>query len=479
MQAVTAAPSGNTFTFSNITITQGTPLTNTYTYETGTIIQIPNQYADLSTLTVSVQDNSSSSVYNYFKPADTLVNVGSTSNVYWVKEMDDGLYEVDFGDGILGTALVPGNVVYLNYFVSDLDVVNGASTFSYNGPSLISAAPTTVTVLSAAVNGSDVETIDSIRFNAPKFYSSQNRAVTIDDYKAITYANVPVAQSVSVWGGEDNVPPVYGQVFVCIKPHNVATLTSVQKNDIITNVLKPRGIVSIIPNIVDPDSINVELSITAYYNDQITTKSPSDLATIITQVVSDYNNSDLQNFDGVFRFSKLSKLVDGADASIESNISTLVLQRAIANPQYNTSAEYIINLINPIRETGTPDNAVLSSGFYIPGSTNVYHLDDDGQGNIRLFYYGPDGSKVVANSSIGTVKYTTGYIDIKNLTISSLYDSSLYFTIKPLSNDVVSALSQYVQIDMANLVVNVIPDPTASGLLGGGNNYTFTPSTIA
>jgi hypothetical protein len=393
--------------------------------------------------------------------------------------MDDGLYEVDFGDGILGTALVPGNVVYLNYFVSDLDVVNGASTFSYNGPSLISAAPTTVTVLSAAVNGSDVETIDSIRFNAPKFYSSQNRAVTIDDYKAITYANVPVAQSVSVWGGEDNVPPVYGQVFVCIKPHNVATLTSVQKNDIITNVLKPRGIVSIIPNIVDPDAINVELSITAYYNDQITTKSPSDLATIITKVVSDYNNSDLQNFDGVFRFSKLSKLVDGADASIESNISTLVLQRAIANPQYNTSAEYIINLINPIRETGTPDNAVLSSGFYIPGSTNVYHLDDDGQGNIRLFYYGPDGSKVVANSSIGTVKYTTGYIDIKNLTIASLYDSSLYFTIKPLSNDVVSALSQYVQIDMANLVVNVIPDPTASGLLGGGNNYTFTPSTIA
>ena len=159
-------------------------------------------------------------------------------------------------------------------------------------------------------------------FRSPKFYSSQNRAVTVDDYKSIVYSNVPEAQSVSVWGGEDNIPPVYGQVYVCIKPYNVSALTSVQKNDIITNVLKPRGIVSIIPNIVDPDAINIELNVTAYYNDQITTKSPSDLATLITQVITDYNNSDLQNFDGVFRFSKLSKIIDSADPSLESNIST-------------------------------------------------------------------------------------------------------------------------------------------------------------
>ena len=478
-QAVTASSSGLTFVFPNVTITEGVPITNTYTYNTGTIITIPNANADLNTLNITVQDNQNSSVYTYFKPADTLVNVGSTSTVYWVIEMDDGVYEIDFGDGNLGVALSPGNLVYVNYFVSSLDAPNGANIFSFNGGTILSGATVSITTLSSAVGGSVPETIDSIRFNAPKFYSSQNRAVTTDDYKSIIYANVPEAQSVSVWGGEDNIPPVYGQVYVCIKPYNVSALTDLQKMDIITDVIKPRGIVSVITNIVDPDAINIELTITAYYNNQITNKSPSDLATIITNVVNDYNNSDLQNFDGVFRFSKLSKLIDAADPAIENNITTLALQRSIANPQYNTSAEYIINLINPIRETGTPDNAVLSSGFYIPGSTNIYYLDDDGIGNIRLFYYGPDGSKVIANATIGSVNYSTGYIDVKNLTISTLYDQSLYFTIKPLSNDVVSALSQYVQIDMANLTVNVLADPTASGFLGGGNNYTFTPSTVA
>jgi hypothetical protein len=478
-ESITVSATGNTFVFPNITITEGTPLTNTYTYNTGDIITIPNQYADLNTLNITVQDNANSSIYNYFKPADSLVNVGPTSTVYWVKEMDDGLYEIDFGDGNLGVALLPGNIVYVNYFVSSLDAPNGANIFTYNGGTLISGASVSVTTLSSAIGGSDVESIDSIRFNAPKFYSSQNRAVTVDDYKSIVYANVPEAQSVSVWGGEDNIPTVYGQVYVCIKPYNVPSLTALQKADIINNVIKPRGIVSVITNIVDPDAINIQLTITAYYNNQITNKSPSDLATIIRNVVNDYNNSDLQNFDGVFRFSKLSKLIDAADPAIENNITTLFLQRAIANPQYNTSAEYIINLINPIRETGTPDNAILSSGFYIPGSTNVYYLDDDGVGNIRLFYYGADGSKVIANATIGSVNYSTGYIDVKNLTISTLYDQSLYFTIKPLSNDVVSALSQYAQIDMSNLTINVLADPTASGLLGGGNNYTFTPSAVA
>ena len=196
------------YTFQNVVLTEKSNiLSYSYTVDTSTRYIIPNANTDLNTLTVSVQDSLSSSILTTFVKSNTIVDINSTSNVYWIKEIDDGLYELTFGNGILGKALTIGNVVNLNYCVSSLDAPNGAKLFTYSGTAVAGITVSLVTV-SAAAKGSSPEDIESIRFNAPRAYSSQNRGVTPNDYKSLIYANFPAAKSVSVWGGEDNIPPI-------------------------------------------------------------------------------------------------------------------------------------------------------------------------------------------------------------------------------------------------------------------------------
>jgi hypothetical protein len=263
----------NSYTFADVSIIEGTPLSYQYNVSAGTRYVIPNLGIDLVTLKVRVQENSSSNVYETWYKAGELVDIDNSTLTYWTKEIDDGLYELSFGDDNLGKALEAGNVVHLDYFVSSLEAPNGARSFTYNGSTLISGATVAITTNDPANNGADREDTESIRFNAPRSYAAQNRAVTPDDYKALIYSAVPEAQSVTVWGGEDNDPPVYGKTYICVKPRNASKLTSIQKANIISTVLGKRGVVSVIPEIVDPEYINIALHITVYYNEQTTTKT--------------------------------------------------------------------------------------------------------------------------------------------------------------------------------------------------------------
>jgi hypothetical protein len=465
----------NTYTFDSIKIIEGTPLSYQYNVSTGTRYIIPNLGVDLATLKVRVQENSSSNVYETWAPAGEIVDIQNDTNAYWTKEIDDGLYELTFGDDNLGRALSSGNVVHLDYFVCSLDEPNGARVFNYNGSTLISGATVSVTTTDPANNGADRETTESIRFNAPRAYTAQNRAVTPDDYKALIYSAVPEAQSVTVWGGEDNDPPVYGKTFICVKPRNASKLTTVQKANITSTVLGKRGVVSVIPEIVDPEYINIALHVTVYYNEQTTTKTSTEIASAVRSTVMEYNNTDLQVFDGVFRYSKLTKLIDETDPSIVNNITTVLLRRKLS-PRYNVSAQYILNMINPILSTGLPENSFSSTGFYISGSDQIHYLDDDGVKYVRLWRYGDNGIKIIEDNQIGTIDYGRGYIDIRNLNIVALADVDLEISIRPLSNDVVSALTQIAEIAVDHLYVTAIADKTASGDLRGGYNYQFTSS---
>lgn len=473
--AVTVNRIANTYTFENLKLIEGVPLSYQYTVSTGTRYIIPNLGVDLDTLKVRVQENSTSNVYETWTKAGEIVSIENDTNAYWTKEIDDGLYELTFGDDNLGRALSQGNVVHLDYFVSSLDAPNGARVFTYNGSTLISGATVSVTTTDPANNGSDRESTESIRFNAPRAYSAQNRAVTPDDYKALIYSAVPEAQSVTVWGGEDNDPPVYGKTFICVKPRNASKLTTVQKANIISTVLGKRGVVSVIPEIVDPEYINIALHITVYYNEQSTTKSSSEIASAVRSTVQEYNNTDLQTFDGVFRYSKLTKLIDETDPSIVNNITTVLLRRKLS-PRYNVSAQYVLNMINPILSTGLPENSFSSTGFYIAGSDQIHYLDDDGVKYVRLWRYGDNGIKIIVDNQLGTIDYGRGYVDIRNLNIVALADVDLEISIRPLSNDVVSALTQIAEIATDHLYVTAIADKTASGDLRGGYNYQFTSS---
>jgi len=473
--SVVATSSTGVFTFSNLVITEGTPLTFNIPVGTNTRYIIPNSAIDLNTLTVRIQDSASSSVYTTFTKAETLIGVDSTTKCFWVKEIDEGLYELTFGDGNLGMQLDTGNIVHLNYFVSSLDAPNKARQFTYGGGTLISGAAISITTTGIAANGAAAEDIDSIRFNAPRMYASQNRAVTPDDYKAIVYSQFSDAGSVTCWGGEDNNPPVYGKVYICVKPKDADKLTTTQKAALIATILDQRNVVSVQPIIVDPEYINIALDVTVYYNEQATARTASEIAAGVTNTINAYNANELSRFDGVFRYSKLSKLIDNSDQAITNNITTVLLRREL-NVRYNTSAQYILNLINPIWSSGQPEESFRSTGFYIAGSDELHYLDDDGVAHVRLYRYGANGIKIIVNPTIGNIDYAKGVVDIKNLHITALADIDLEISIRPLSNDVVSALTQIAQIAKDHLKVTALPDPTASGDLRGGYNYTFTPS---
>lgn len=473
--SVIATSQTGVFVFRDLVITEGTPLSFNITVGTNTRYIIPNTAIDLNTLTVRIQDSISSSVYTTFNKTETLINVNAETKSYWVKEIDEGLYELTFGDGNLGVQLNTGNVVHLNYFVSSLDAPNKARQFTYGGGTLISGASISITTTGIASNGASVEDIDSIRFNAPRMYASQNRAVTPDDYKAIVYSQFTEAASVTCWGGEDNNPPVYGKVYICVKPKDADKLTTTQKSALIATILNQRNVVSVQPIIVDPEYINIALNITVYYNEQATSRTASDIAAAVTNTVNAYNVNVLNRFDGVFRYSKLSKLVDNSEQSITNNITTVLLRRSL-NVRYNISAQYLLNMINPIWSAGQPEESLKSTGFYIAGSDELHYLDDDGIAYVRLYRYGANGLKIIINPTIGNIDYAKGIIDIKNLHITALADIDLEISIRPLSNDVVSALTQIAYIAKDHLKVTALPDPTASGDLRGGYNYTFTPS---
>ena len=471
--AVTVArnTAGN-YNFSNLEIVEGTPLQYKYTVAPGLRYIVPNANVDIGTMTVRIQENANSDVFEVYTRAELLTDVTSVSKVYFIKEIDDGLYEISFGDGILGHALDNGNVVTIDYFVSSLDAANSAINFIYGGASLLGST-LSVTTLSRAAGGSASEDINSIKFNAPRMYAAQNRAVTPDDYKAIILSQFPDAASVAVWGGEDNDPPVYGKTFICIKPKEASKLTNSQKEFVVNNILEQRNIVSITPEIIDPEFFNIKVTSFVYYNPRETIKTPTQIETIVKEAILNYNNTELEKFDGVLRFSKLSRIIDSADPAITNNTSRIMVRRQFT-PVFNISSQYKLNLINPISQDGGKQGDVFSStGFFIPNSTLVHYLDDDANGNIRLFYIGPNFDKVIVNPSIGTIEYEIGRVIVRNLTITALDDVIFEMQVKPESYDVVSALNQIVQIDPTLLEVEAIADQTANGDLRAGYNYDF------
>ncbi len=460
------------YTFANLILTEGTPLQFKYTVAPGVRYIVPNANVDIDTIAVSVQETSSSDVFVNYTRADKLTDVTSLTKVYFIKEIDDGLYEIQFGDGVIGQQLSNGNVVTIDYFVSSLSAPNTASTFVYGGATLL-GSNLAITTVARASNGAAPEDIDSIKFNAPRLYAAQNRAVTPDDYKAIILSQFPEAQSVAVWGGEDNDPPIYGKTFICIKPREASKLTQLQKDFVASNILQSRNIVSITPEIIDPEYFNIKVTSFVYYNPRETTKTPTQIETIVKQAILQYNDDDLERFDGVLRFSKLSRIIDGADPSIVNNISRIMVRRQFA-PSYNISTEYKLNLINPISQDGGKQGDVFAStGFFIPNRTEVHFLDDDSFGNVRLYYIGPNFDKVIVDPSIGTIDYEAGRVVVRNLTITALDGPIFEMQVKPESYDVVSALNQIVQISPELLQVEAIADNTINGDLQAGYNYDF------
>jgi hypothetical protein len=473
-ESYSSALIGGAYTFNGVVITEGKPLEYRFVYEDTLRFVIPNNDVDIDTLSVRVQESSTGAftTYNY---SNKITSVEKDTRAYFLKEVEDGKYEVYFGDGIIGYKPSSGNIVLINYFKSSKAVANGASSFNMQG-SVAGLGTVTITTTTAAVGGADPESIASIKANAPVNYSAQNRAVTAEDYKVILpqlYTNV---DTISVWGGEENDPPSYGKVFICVKPTTGETLTPETKDKIKNEVLKSKNVVSIIPELVDPEYLRILITSTIYYNPITTNISGSTIESLVRQAIVTFNQTELNRFDSVMRYSRLSSVIDSAADSIVNSNTIIRLTRTIA-PVFNRVQSYSINIGNPIySEAGITGN-VVSSGFSVPGSTTTFFVEDNGLGFLRRFSVTSSGQKIISPGTVGTVDYTTGKILLQSINIDAADDNLITFTIRPASNDVVSVRNQLATIKEESIVLRAIEDKVASGETTAGN-YVFTPNTL-
>ena len=477
----TATSDNGTFVFSGVQIYEGTRIRYTYTVNSSDLEQqfiIPSASADTTTLVVSVQASSSDITTETYTLNTDYSILDSTSLKYFLQEVEDGQYEVYFGDGVTGKKPIDGNIVILDYVVTNGTLADGASVFtpasSVGGYSDVTALAT-----ASAAGGGDAETVDSIKFNAPLKYATQGRAVTPDDYKAIVPSVYTNIKSIQCWGGEDNDPPIYGKVYVAIRPNTGTSLTNTTKNQIV-NSLKKYNVASIVPEIVDPEILYLVLGVTAKYNSTLTEKSKSDIKALVETTISSFNTNNLQKFDSVFRHSNLVKDIDETDTAILSSTATVKLKRIIT-PTLNAITKYTIAFNNAAYHPAASwaQTVVESTGFYLSGNTNEQFIDDDGNGNLRTFYLLGGTTKTITNAQAGTINYNTGEVVMTsfNITSATNADGTIDVTLKPDSNDVIPVRQQVIEIDTVATTVTAEVDDFATGKATAGVGYSTSSST--
>jgi len=481
-EARTVTPSAGVLRFSNLPIYEGTLVTTKYTVDNSNLEKrylLTNERADTTTLKVSIQNSATDLTTTTYTLANDISQVTATSKVYFLQEVEDGKYEVYFGDDVVGAKVNDGNIVILEYVVTNKSAANGASTFS--GTSVGGVSDITIATLVAASGGADAETIQSIKYNAPLDYASQGRAVTTEDYKVIVPTVYADTQAIQVWGGEDNDPPRYGQVYISIKTTSGINLTQAQK-DVIASSLDRYNIASVRPTIVDPETTRIRAITSIKYDANATTKTASDIETAVRSTMATYNSNDLEKFDGIFRFSKFSRLIDASDPSILSNITTIKTVKAIT-PTLNTTTQYVLNysnaLFNPHSGHNTAMGGITSStGFTISGNSNTVFLDDDGNGNLRLYYLVGGTTRTYVDNQIGTIDYATGKLTIPSLNVTGTSNSNgtIDVVVQPSSNDVVPVRNQLLEIDITNTKVTAEVDTIESGGSSAGTGYTTSAS---
>src|SRR6056300_1039030 len=483
----TIQPVDGIYTAQSLNVYEGTYVTYNYTYNAQDIDQrflIPSDRADSTTIKVVVQNSSADVTQNTYTRATSITELDGTSKVFFLQEAEDGQYEIYFGDGVIGKSLDDGNVINISYVVTNKTEANDATAFTLAG-SISGFTDITVTVNSSAQGGAEPESLQSIKKNTPDFYSSQDRAVTIEDYKSKVkqlYANT---QAVSAWGGESAETPFYGRVYVSILPTSGSNLTESTKARIVTD-LKKYSVASVTPVIIDPEITNVLLTSTVKFDEKSTTKVADTIKSDVITTITNYNSNTLQKFDTMFRHSKLTGLIDDTDESILSNVTTVRLRKSFV-PTIGNSTKYTINfanaLYNPHSGHASAEGGILSSsGFKIEGdTTTVWFLDDDGQGNVRR--YRMDGSvRSYANSTQGTINYTSGLVEVNSLNVSNIENirgaasTVIEVTVKPNSNDIVPIRNQVLEIDVANSSVTVEADTLVGGSANAGIGYTTTSS---
>lgn len=488
--------------FNNIQVNEGTHITQSFNVSSRTPNQkyiLNNSGIDTDLITVSVKEAPGSTITRTFKQFSSLYEVDSTSPVYFIQEIENERYELMFGDGTFGMKLQEPNIVEVGYITSSGEGGNGVSEFAFagqlvdNNNSPITTGISLVTTEQKSFGGSDIESVESVKKNAPQIYASQNRAVTAADYEALIPRIYSEAESVSAFGGEELNPPQYGKVFISVKPENGVYLSNTIKDDI-SRQLRKYSVAGIVSEIVDLKYLYVETDSYVYYNEN-KAPSPSVVGSLVTSNIAAYADStELNKFGARFKYSKYQKIIDDTHISITSNITTVQMRRDM-EPLLNAFAEYELCFGNrfyiknhghsPTSKGTVVGYNIKSSAFKVSGIADTVYFGDTPDpglktGKIFLFKLNSPTEPVIVKQNIGIIDYIKGEIRLNPIKIISTSVNRgtplIEVSAVPYSNDVIGLQDLYLQLDTNNAVVNTVSDQIASGDDVSGSNYIVTSS---
>ena len=484
--------------FNNISIFEGNLLTANFTYSArnpNTKFILDNIGIDTELLTVTVRPNESSSRSVKYSRQDSLFEVKPESTVYYLQEADDERYEVIFGDGLFGRKLEDSNYVSVDYIASSGDAANGVGQFSFAGrlvfsrnnqEYVVTTGISLITTGLSARGGEAIEDVESIKKFAPRIYASQNRALTANDYESSIPTQIyPESESISVFGGEELVPPQYGKVFISIKPRFGDFIPNLIKENI-KKKLKKYSVAGIVPELLDLKYLYVEVSSKVYYN---TNLAPS--ATFVSSVVQNNINryaesTELNKYGARLKYSKLLKLIDDGHDSITSNITTIAIRRDL-RVTLDTFVEYQIGFGNEFHIKSMSGYNIKSSGFTVAGIQEVVYVSDIPDTNRRtgtLFFFtlptpGSQSPNIVRRN-VGFINYESGVITINpvNITGAKTKDGQpiLELSAIPQSNDVIGLQDLYLQLDTSSSLFEPVVDDVSSGLDPSSSTYIVSSS---
>ncbi len=483
----TPVNSDGTAIFDNLPIYEGVFLTSTFVVDESQTNQrfvIPNVNVDTTSIRVKVT-NSVTEVYSAY---DNILDVGKDSRIFLIQEVDEAKYEIRFGDDIIGKKPSNGSTIEVTYIVTNGTSGNGATNFTFSGrlkDNNLFDVTTGISLLitqSKSESGDEIESIDSIKYFAPKVYASQYRAVTSNDYKSLIPTIYPNVESVNAYGGDELEPPEYGKVFISIKPRNGTFLSEVTKQTILSTIRK-YSIAGIRPQIVDLSYLYIELESSVYYNAN-QTSNPEVVRTKVTDTLTEYANSkDVNSFGGRFKYSKAVGLIDDCNKSITSNITKVKMRRDL-NPELNTFATYELCFGNRIHVNDS-GYSVKSTGFLVEGVADVLYMTDkpsstNGSVGTIIFFKLENNVPIITKNNAGTIDYIRGDIrlDVVNITSSVLNNGFIEVQAIPESNDIIGLQDLYLQLDVQNSVVNTVEDVVSSGENSSATQYVTTSSYL-
>ena len=456
----------------NLEIFAGNIVTDNHTVNTSLRNQrflLNNLNIDTTTIRVKVFQSAQSSAFELYDYAENILNVDPQSKVFFLTEVEDENYEIQFGDGVFGRKLENGEYVEISYLTTPGPDTNGAKVFSFNGvledPSVttqtlnaISITITGITTIEASAGGENSESLDRIKFNAAKNYATQDRAVTAEDYKAIVRNLYPSVADITAFGGEEDSPPEFGVVKIVVKPKYATALTSYTKKDL-ESKLRKYSVASVTPKIVDPSILYVEMTSNIYYDTNLTTYKSDKIKSMVIKNIEDYIElSDTEKFNGKYRYSKFTGVIDDSDTSIMSNLTSIEMRKDFY-PALNSKFYYEICFKNPIVSDDEP--TIRSTGFTV----REYPLDtvyiEDRKGKLVLYKLDSiTGDKQVLNANLGEIDYGTGELRMYDLIIvkGSFNDDKIEIRALPAQNDIVSAREMFLDVDITKSKFTIIQE---------------------